>query len=106
MATSKIKRSNWTLVGTASGTNTISLPNGWEEALSVFSIYGGVHVYSILMVNDGNANAQYYRSGFYGSASDYTGVVIKRTGNDVSGNDFYVNGSQSINDASLTLYYK
>ena len=45
MAVSKVKRTDWELVGTASGTDPISLPNGWGEALAVFSIYGGVHVY-------------------------------------------------------------
>ena len=106
MATSKVKRMSWKLVGSASGTNPISLPNDWGEALAVLNLYGGVHVYSICMVNDGNANDQYYRGGFYASSSNYTGVVVKRAGNVVSGNDFYLNGSQTINDASLTLYYK
>lgn len=82
MATSEIKTSSWKLVGSATGTTSISLPANWSELL-IFAVdtgYKQTYTFNVAReAMDIIDTRPLFNGGYSGSAQYWMGVSVSTT---------------------------
>lgn len=97
------ERLEWKLVGTATGTGSVSLPDTFNELIIEIKYWETCGLFNMPYASL-SSEEKYYLNGFYGASTSYGYFYISVTSSEVKIFEVYFNGVNVTSECAITVY--